>query len=247
MIVIIQSYQDCKEVEMIINFLFVILILLVVDLFCDLLEDECYCCLFQVLCDLLFCDVIVLLCLDGEYLILLVVDGFSLDIFGWCFWVGEYLCFEVFLECCGLICFFVDCGLFDFYDGLVEGFYGYLEIYDCLGCLLYFDDQFWGLLILDIFDLLCFVSVDLDILEVFVSFVVVMVKVSEWMCDLICCVEDEYQCVEVYFEVVGEWLWEMIGQSVVYKVLLEEICLVVNSDLSVLIIGEIGVGKELVV
>ncbi|MBF3363584.1 sigma 54-interacting transcriptional regulator, partial [Pseudomonas aeruginosa] len=58
--------------------------------------------------------------------------------------------------------------------------------------------------------------------------------------------EDEHQRAEAYLEAAGERPREMIGQSAAHKALLEEIRLVANSDLSVLITGETGVGKELV-
>ncbi len=60
-----------------------------------------------------------------------------------------------------------------------------------------------------------------------------------------CGLPDPYDA-EAYLEAAGERPREMIGQSAAHKALLEEIRLVANSDLSVLITGETGVGKELV-
>ena len=128
----------------------------------------------------------------------------------------------------------------------MEGLHGHLEIHDCLGCPLYLDDQPWGLLTLDTLDPSRFASADLDTLEAFASLAAATVKASERMRDLTRRAEDEHQRAEAYLEAAGERPREMIGQSAAHKALLEEIRLVANSDLSVLITGETGVGKELV-
>lgn len=57
--------------------------------------------------------------------------------------------------------------------------------------------------------------------------------------------EDEHQRAEVYRQASGQDR-ELIGQSKAHKHLVEEIRLVGGSDLTVLITGETGVGKELV-
>ena len=103
-----------------------------------------------------------------------------------------------------------------------------------------------GLLTLDTLDPSRFASADLDTLEAFASLAAATVKASERMRDLTRRAEDEHQRAEAYLEAAGERPREMIGQSAAHKALLEEIRLVANSDLSVLITGETGVGKELV-
>lgn len=228
------------------NPLLATLIPLVADLSRDLPEDERYRRLLQALRDLLPCDATALLRLDGEYLIPLAVDGLSPDTLGRRFRVGEHPRLEALLERRGPTRFPADCGLPDPYDGLVEGLHGHLEIHDCLGCPLYLDDQPWGLLTLDTLDPSRFASADLDTLEAFASLAAATVKASERMRDLTRRAEDEHQRAEAYLEAAGERPREMIGQSAAHKALLEEIRLVGNSDLSVLITGETGVGKELV-
>ncbi|MBH9414184.1 nitric oxide reductase transcriptional regulator NorR [Pseudomonas aeruginosa] len=228
------------------NPLLATLIPLVADLSRDLPEDERYRRLLQALRDLLPCDATALLRLDGEYLIPLAVDGLSPDTLGRRFRVGEHPRLEALLERRGPPRFPADCGLPDPYDGLVEGLHGHLEIHDCLGCPLYLDDQPWGLLTLDTLDPSRFASADLDTLEAFASLAAATVKASERMRDLTRRAEDEHQRAEAYLEAAGERPREMIGQSAAHKALLEEIRLVANSDLSVLITGETGVGKELV-
>lgn len=102
------------------------------------------------------------------------------------------------------------------------------------------------MLTLDTLDPSRFASADLDTLEAFASLAAATVKASERMRDLTRRAEDEHQRAEAYLEAAGERPREMIGQSAAHKALLEEIRLVANSDLSVLITGETGVGKELV-
>ncbi|WP_413770289.1 sigma 54-interacting transcriptional regulator, partial [Vibrio vulnificus] len=58
--------------------------------------------------------------------------------------------------------------------------------------------------------------------------------------------EDEHRRAEVYRQASGQQQRDMIGQSKLHKRLVEEIKLVGGSDLTVLITGETGVGKELV-
>jgi anaerobic nitric oxide reductase transcription regulator len=60
------------------------------------------------------------------------------------------------------------------------------------------------------------------------------------------CAPNEHQRAEVYRQASGQQHKEMIGQSKPHKRLVEEINLVGGSDLTVLITGETGVGKELV-
>ncbi|MBG5755720.1 nitric oxide reductase transcriptional regulator NorR [Pseudomonas aeruginosa] len=221
------------------NPLLATLIPLVADLSRDLPEDERYRRLLHALRDLLPCDATALLRLDGEQLIPLAVDGLSPDTLGRRFRVGEHPRLAALLERRGPTRFPADCGLPDPYDGLVEGLHGHLEIHDCLGCPLYLDDQPWGLLTLDTLDPSRFASADLDTLEAFASLAAATVKASERMRDLT-------RRAEAYLEAAGERPREMIGQSAAHKALLEEIRLVGNSELSVLITGETGVGKELV-
>ena len=90
-----------------------------------------------------------------------------------------------------------------------------------------------------------FASADLDTLEAFASLAAATVKASERMRDLTRRAEDEHQRAGAISKPLASGT-EMIGQSAAHKALLEEIRLVANSDLSVLITGETGVGKELV-
>jgi anaerobic nitric oxide reductase transcription regulator len=147
----------------------------------------------------------------------------------------------------GVTHFAADCGLPDPYDGLVEGHQEHLEVHDCLGCSLYLDDRPWGLLTLDAMDPARFDGQDLEMLEGFASLAAATVKAVERMDSLSRRAQDEQQLAEVYRQAAGQVRpREMIGQSSAHKALLEEISLVGGSELTVLISGETGVGKELV-
>lgn len=221
------------------------LIPLVADLSRELDDGERYRRLLAALRQLFPCDAVALLKLDGQVLVPLAVEGLSADTLGRRFRVDEHPRLAALLEHRGLTRFAADCGLPDPYDGLVEGLHGHLEVHDCLGCPLYLDDQLWGLLTLDALDPASFGRVDLDALEAFASLAAATVKASERINGLARRVEAERQLNELYKQ-ASRQPRELVGQSAVLRKLQDEIRLVGDSQLTVLITGETGVGKELV-
>ncbi|RWU22138.1 nitric oxide reductase transcriptional regulator NorR [Pseudomonas alkylphenolica] len=219
---------------------------LVSDLSRDLPERERYRRLLEAMRALLPCDAAALLRLDGEWLVPLAVDGLSTDTLGRRFKVSEHPRFEAILSSSEPTRFASDSELPDPYDGLVEGLHQHLEVHDCMGCPLFVDEQPWGLLTLDALDPEQFQQVELDALQAFASLAAATVNVAERIERLALRAEDEHERAEVYRQASGQQHKELIGQSKAHKRLLEEIQLVGSSDLTVLITGETGVGKELV-
>jgi anaerobic nitric oxide reductase transcription regulator len=115
-----------------------------------------------------------------------------------------------------------------------------------MGCPLFIDERPWGLLTLDALDPEQFQPIELDALQAFASLAAATVNAAERIERLANRAEDEHQRAEVYRQASGQQDREMIGQSKAHKRLVEEINLVGGSDLTVLITGETGVGKELV-
>ncbi|MGE8392695.1 MAG: nitric oxide reductase transcriptional regulator NorR [Pseudomonas sp.] len=219
---------------------------LVSDLSRELPESERYRRLLQAMRSLLPCDAAALLRLDGEWLVPLAVDGLSTDTLGRRFKVDEHPRFAAILSREEPTRFASDSDLPDPYDGLVEGLHHQLEVHDCMGCPLFVDEQPWGLITLDALDPEQFQQVELDALQAFASLAAATVNVAERIEQLALRAEDEHQRAEVYRQASGQQHKELIGQSKAHKRLLEEIRLVGSSDLTVLITGETGVGKELV-
>lgn len=219
---------------------------LVSDLSRDLPERERYRRLLEAMRALLPCDAAALLRLDGEWLVPLAVDGLSDDTLGRRFKVSEHPRFQSLLNSPEPTRFASDSDLPDPYDGLVDGLHHHLEVHDCLGCPLFIDERPWGLLTLDALDPQRFDSIELDALQAFASLAAATVNVADRIERLALRVEDEHQRAEVYRQASGQQSKELIGQSKAHKRLLEEISLVGGSDLTVLVTGQTGVGKELV-
>mgnify|MGYP006183576373 CR=1 FL=1 len=219
---------------------------LVSDLSRELPEGERYRRLLEAMRALLPCDAAALLRLDGEWLVPLAVDGLSTDTLGRRFKVSEHPRFEALLSSNGPTRFAADSDLPDPYDGLVDGLDEHLEVHDCLGCPLFVDEKLWGLITLDALDPERFEPIELDALQAFASLASATVNAAERIQRLANRAEDEHQRAEVYRQASGQQHREMIGQSKALKKLVEEINLVGGSDLTVLITGETGVGKELV-
>ncbi len=139
-----------------------------------------------------------------------------------------------------------DSDLPDPYDGLVHGVGGELEVHDCLGCPLHIGGRAWGLLTLDALDPARFDTLDLPSLQAFLSLAAATVSVVERMDTLARSTEQERERAEAYRQASGQSRREMIGSGVAHKRLIEEMRIAADSDLTVLILGETGVGKELV-
>lgn len=228
------------------NLLLSALVPLVADLTRELPQEERYRRLLHALRQWLPCDAVALLRLEDDVLIPLAVDGLSPDTLGRRFRVQEHPRLRILLESQGPVRFSMDCDLPDPYDGLVEG-HGQLEVHDCLGCALYFQDKPWGLITLDSLDPSSFGSVDLENLQAFASLAAATVMASDRISQLGRSYEEQRQLAEVYKRAAGGRApRELIGQSVVHKRMQQEIQLVGNSPLTVLVTGETGVGKELV-
>jgi anaerobic nitric oxide reductase transcription regulator len=223
------------------------LVPLVDDLSREMPDGERYRRLLEAVRALLPCDATALLRLDGAALVPLAVNGLSSDTMGRRFKVEEHPRFKRLLEASGPTRFPVDCELPDPYDGLVEGLHGHLEVHDCMGCSVQVGEKTWGVLTIDALNSQRFSAVDLGDLQAFASLAAATVSVVQRMERLALRAEDERQRADTYRELAAESTPPaLIGQSAAHQRLLEEIAVVGNSELTVLITGETGVGKELV-
>lgn len=223
------------------------LVPLVDDLSRELPDGERYRRLLEAVRALLPCDAAALLRLDGDWLLPVAVNGLSPDTLGRRFKVDEHPRFEQLLQAGGPTRFAPDSPLPDPYDGLVVGLHGHLEVHDCMGCTVLVGEKPWGVLTLDALARERFSSVDLGDLQAFASLAAATVSVVQRLDRLALRVEDERQRADSYRALAAEHgAPTLIGQSAAHQRLLEEIAIVGNSELTVLVTGETGVGKELV-
>ena len=220
---------------------------LVADLARDLPDQQRYASLLDALRQVLPFDAVALLRLDGDVLVPLAVRGLAADTLGRRFKVGEHPRLALLLASRAPTRFAVDCDLPDPYEGLVEGVHGHLEAHDCLGCPLYVQDQLWGLLTLDSLQAQNAQPDDLTTLAAFAGLAAATVAAAERIGQLSARIVSEHELTVAYQQSVGHQRpRELIGQSPASLRLRQEIETVAASDLTVLITGETGVGKELV-
>jgi anaerobic nitric oxide reductase transcription regulator len=222
------------------------LIPLIQDLSHELPDTERYRRLLQCSRAIFPSDATALLRLDGDTLVPLAIDGLTSDTLGRRFRVADHPRFLALLAQEHATRFPPDSGLPDPYDGLVEGVAGDLRVHDCLGCPLRIGGRPWGLLTLDALDPARFDSIDFATLQAFVSLAAATVSVAERIDALARVSEEERRRADAFREANGPARREMIGNSDALRRLQEEIEVVAGSDLTVLIQGETGVGKELV-
>lgn len=123
---------------------------------------------------------------------------------------------------------------------------GKLAIHSCIGCSLYNENTLFGVLSADALQPGVFDHLDDTIFQVFAAIATVALRYETYINAL----ENLAQHRElVTHELVNEALQRsnpLLGESPVIQTLNAEIDLVAKSDLSVLILGETGVGKEVV-
>jgi len=222
------------------------LIPLMADLSKELHDSERYRRLLDTLRMLFPCDAAALLRLDGEVLVPLAINGLSSDTLGRRFRVSEHPRFRVLLSNVPPTRFPANSSLPDPYDGLVEAHSGELHVHDCMGCQITMNGRPWGLLTLDALGPGRFDSVDTASLQAFASLAAATVNVAERIHNLAETSEQERQRAEAYRLAANQSRRELIGQSPAHKRMMKEVRLAGPSNMTVLITGETGTGKELV-
>ena len=217
---------------------------IVADLSRDLPSEQRYQRLLSAMQSSFPCDAAALLRLEGNYLTPLAVDGLSDDTMGRRFEVEDNPRLARLLHSREPVRFEANSDLADPYDGLVETEDHLLHVHDCMGSSLYVDDKPWGVLTLDAMKPGTFDSIDPIELRTFISLTEATVKAAERIHELEARVN---RGVMITRELVKKGTdVEMIGSSKAMQKLKDEIDVVSQSDLTVLIQGETGVGKELI-
>ncbi|MFZ5509551.1 MAG: nitric oxide reductase transcriptional regulator NorR [Pseudomonadota bacterium] len=190
------------------------------------------------------CDAIALLERDGEQLVPRAVEGLSTDTLGRRFVIRDQPRLAQILHSTAPVRFPADSALPDPYDGLVEKAGDHLYVHDCMGAALYIDGQPWGVVTLDAMTPDRFDAIDPEVFRAFVAVAAATVRAADWIQRL----EEQ---LERHHRIQRSGLQdgaadELIGRSLPMLQLEREAQTVAPSDLPVLILGETGVGKELV-
>ncbi|MGV3590626.1 MAG: nitric oxide reductase transcriptional regulator NorR [Gammaproteobacteria bacterium] len=217
---------------------------IVADLSQDLPHKAGYQRLLEALMSSFPCDASAILQLDGDSLVPRAVKGLNPDTLGRRFKLSEQPRLEEIVQSRGIVRFPSDSPLADPYDGLIDTPDHHLYIHDCMGAPLQVDGRTWGVLTLDALHAESFDDVDMKLLETFVAVAAASIRAAE----LITALESDLQRHQL---VQQSWLTdpresELIGDSLPMQRLRREAEVVGRSGLPVLVLGETGVGKELV-
>lgn len=217
------------------------LISIVADLSTNMSAEQRYQRLLEHLCRIFPCDASALLKFENPCLIPLAVNGLSEDTLGRRFVVNEHPRLARILASEQSVRFAADSDLPDPYDGLIETETDQLLVHDCMGVTLFIDGEPWGVLTMDALAPGTFDNIDPLQLNTFISVTAATVKAA----GLIASLEQRvrYATQAVFKENTG---LDLIGDSDCMRTLRNEISIVAPSELAVLVLGETGVGKELV-
>jgi anaerobic nitric oxide reductase transcription regulator len=188
------------------------------------------------------CDASALLLLQGQQFTPLAINGLAEEVLGRRFEIEEHPRLQAIARAGDIVRFPADSDLPDPYDGLIPNHSGQLHVHSCIGLPLLIDDHLIGAITIDAFDPGQFDKLRNDELR-FVSALAASGLHTALLLEKL-----EKQTVgsnEALTESHGI-KQEMIGNSVGMLDLQEQIDAVANTDLAVLIMGETGVGKELV-
>lgn len=190
------------------------------------------------------CDAIALLERDGELLVPRAVEGLSRDTLGRRFVIRDHPRLAQILHHADPIRFPADSALPDPYDGLVENAHEHLDVHDCMGAALYIDGRPWGVVTLDALAPDTFNTIDPTVFRAFVALAAATVRAAGWIHRLEEQLERHHRIQQSSLHAGAPD--ELIGDSAIMQQLRREALAVATSDLPVLVLGETGVGKELV-
>jgi anaerobic nitric oxide reductase transcription regulator len=194
------------------------------------------------------CDAACLLRLEGEALVPLSAVGLAPEALVRTYNRGEHPRLDAILATREPVRFAADSGLPDPFDHLLAGKQGELaDVHACLGCVLMHDNRIVGALTADALDPRAFDGVDLQLLATFAALAGAAVRTTALIESLESTAARRELVARDLQRTAGQAAGERIlGGSRAVRALLTELATVAASDLTVLITGETGVGKELV-
>lgn len=194
--------------------------------------------------EVLQCSAVGLLKLEGEQLKPIALKGVVSSTMGRRFTVQDHPRLAQIVASQELVHFTEQCNLPDPYDGLLDTCQGQpLPVHDCMGISLWINHKQWGVLTLDSLEQDHFTEEQRASIPVIARYCEAILRVSE--------LESEVRAVRLYQDkLIPEKLTahhepELIGEHDSMHTLLKELDIVADSELSVLLTGETGVGKEL--
>ncbi len=191
------------------------------------------------------CDAAAMLRLDGTTLRPVAIDGLSDETLGRQFPVAAHPRFARLLDTEKGLRFAHDCGLPDPYDGLVAGQPVILPVHDCMGAPLRLRGKVWGLLTLDALEPRAFDAVEPSQLDALVALVETGIEAAQTIREMEARALRDQSIARALQSGRGATR-ELLGHGAAMKQLRSEIDTVAVSDLTVLLLGETGVGKDLV-
>jgi anaerobic nitric oxide reductase transcription regulator len=190
------------------------------------------------------CDAIALLKLEGNDLVPIAVLGLKREALARRFNVTQHPRLETILQNTQITRFESDSALPDPYDGLVFDEGDQLHVHDCMGSPIYVNNKIWGVITLDSMTAGSFDSLKPTETRAYIAAAAAVINTSQHIEALEARAEHKHQVAQRLME--SDQASTIIGRSPAIEAMLTEISTVAPTDLSVLITGETGVGKELV-
>jgi anaerobic nitric oxide reductase transcription regulator len=205
--------------------------------------------LLEVVGSVIPCDCAALLRLEGDTLVPVAARGLTSDALGRGFLRREHPRLDLICRSRDPLRFTADDPLPDPFDGLILAGDPVVDrIHACLGCPLYVDDTLIGALTADAFEPSAFDGLEQDFLIAVSAVAAAQMRIA----GLIDALEKNAQrqgliASDLMRDIQLRQGTRLIGTSPQMRHLKREIVLVARSDFTVLVLGETGVGKELVV
>ncbi|ANQ29258.1 nitric oxide reductase transcriptional regulator NorR [Vibrio natriegens] len=192
--------------------------------------------------EVLKCDSSALLLYEDQHFKPLAINGLAKEVLGRRFSINKHPRLEAIARAGDIVRFPSDSNLPDPYDGLIPNHDDKLHIHSCIGLPLLIDDHLIGAITIDAFDPFQFDS----LLNHELRFISALAAGGLHTALLLEKLETQTSLPRESFTEKRALNDDIIGESAEMKSLQQQINAVANTELSVLVMGETGVGKELV-